>query len=73
MDDVTNLLTITGYIPLKRGRRFLMPKQVPGLAYMVNRYLAPLPGIQHLCLTNFVVARPQPSLIPPRAPPPARW
>jgi SAM-dependent methyltransferase len=69
MDDVTNLLTITGYIPLKRGRRFLMPKQVPGLAYGVNRYLAPLPGIQHLCLTNFVVARPQPSRFHRESPP----
>lgn len=58
MDDVTNLLSITGYIPLKRGRRFLMPKRIPGLSYAINRYLAPLPGIKHLCLTNYVVARP---------------
>ncbi|MEO0769135.1 MAG: glycosyltransferase, partial [Cyanobacteria bacterium J06649_4] len=58
MDDVCNLLSITGYIPLKRGRRFLMPRQIPGLSYLINRYLAPLPGLKHLCLTNFVVARP---------------
>ncbi|MEO1619679.1 MAG: bifunctional class I SAM-dependent methyltransferase/glycosyltransferase family 2 protein [Cyanobacteria bacterium J06632_3] len=58
MDDVCNLLSITGYIPLKRGRRFLMPRKVPGLSYLINRYLAPLPGVKHLCLTNFVVARP---------------
>lgn len=61
MDDVVNLLKITGYLPLKRGRRFLMPKPVPGLAFLANRYLAPLPLIKHLCLTNFVVARPVPS------------
>ncbi|MGB7084362.1 MAG: glycosyltransferase [Phormidesmis sp.] len=58
MDDVVNLLAITGYIPLKRGRRFLMPRKIPGLAYLINRYLAPLPGIKHLGLTNYVVARP---------------
>lgn len=61
MDDVVNLLTITGYLSLKRGRRFLMPKPVPGLAFLANRYLAPLPLIKHLCLTNFVVARPVPA------------
>ncbi|HIK44259.1 MAG TPA: methyltransferase domain-containing protein, partial [Leptolyngbyaceae cyanobacterium M65_K2018_010] len=65
MDDVVNLLTITGYLPLKRGRRFLIPKPVPVLSDWVNRYLAPLPGLQHLCLTNFVVARPQPGLFRP--------
>ncbi|HEY9879372.1 MAG TPA: glycosyltransferase [Leptolyngbyaceae cyanobacterium] len=65
MDDIANLLSITGYVPLKRGRRFLMPKAIPGLSYLVNRYLAPLPLIKHLCLTNFVVARPHPSLFAP--------
>ncbi len=58
MDDVRNLLTITGYLPIKQGRRFLVPRRVPWLSDMINRYIGPLPGISHLCLTNFVVARP---------------
>ncbi|MBE9079218.1 methyltransferase domain-containing protein [Romeria aff. gracilis LEGE 07310] len=58
MDDVTNLLTITGYRPLKRGRRLLLPKRVPIIADLVNRYLSPLPGIRHLDLINYVIARP---------------
>lgn len=58
MADVVNLLRITGFIPLKRGRRFLIPRAIPGVAGWINRYLAPLPGIQHLCLTNYVVACP---------------
>lgn len=69
MDDVANLLTITGFIPLKRGRRFLIPKRIPGVSYIVNRYLSPLPGIKHLGLTNYVVARPQPDLVRPRRQP----
>ncbi|HEY9738705.1 MAG TPA: glycosyltransferase [Trichocoleus sp.] len=69
MDDVVNLLSVTGYAPIKKGRRFLMPKQVPGLSYLVNRYLGPLPLVKHLCLTNFVVARPQPGLLVPPSPP----
>jgi 2-polyprenyl-3-methyl-5-hydroxy-6-metoxy-1,4-benzoquinol methylase len=63
--DVVNLLSITGYVPLKQGSRFLMPKQIPGLSYLVNRYLAPLPLIKHLCLTCFVVAKPDPALFAP--------
>jgi SAM-dependent methyltransferase len=58
MDDVANLLSVTGYIPLKRGRRLLMPRYIPGLSYVINRYLAPLPVIKHFGLTNYVVARP---------------
>ncbi|MEM9091096.1 MAG: glycosyltransferase, partial [Cyanobacteria bacterium P01_F01_bin.53] len=58
MDDVANLLAITGYIPLKRGRRFLMPWRIPGVSYAINRFVAPLPGIKHFGLTNYVVARP---------------
>ena len=65
MDDVVNLLTVTGFTPLKRGRRFLLPKQIPGLSFLVNRYLAPLPGVQHACLTSYVVARLHPSLCEP--------
>jgi SAM-dependent methyltransferase len=58
MGDVVNLLGITGFVPLKRGRRFLVPRPIPGVAGWVNRYLAPWPGLQHLCLTHYVVARP---------------
>jgi len=67
--DVINLLGITGYIPLKQGHRLLLPKRVPGLSNWVNRYLAPLPLIKQLCLTNYVVARPHPSTFPPLPPP----
>jgi SAM-dependent methyltransferase len=65
MDDVVNLLNVTGFTPLKRGRRFLMPKRVPGLSFLVNRYLAPLPVVQHACLTSYVIARLHPSLCEP--------
>ncbi len=58
MTDVQNLLTITGYLPVRSGRRFLLPKPIPGLAFLFNRIVAHLPGINHLCLTNYIVARP---------------
>lgn len=69
MDDVANLLSITGYAPLKRGRRCLIPKRIPALSHLVNRYLGPLPVLKHLCLTNYVVARPHPGQLPRQAAP----
>ncbi|NJK34050.1 MAG: class I SAM-dependent methyltransferase, partial [Oscillatoriales cyanobacterium SM2_2_1] len=54
MGDILNLVTISGYIPIKTGRRFLCPKFLPLLAPLINRYLAPLPILNHLCLTNYV-------------------
>jgi SAM-dependent methyltransferase len=57
--DVLNLLQITGYQTVRSGRRFLIPKPMPGLSSLCNRVLAHLPGINHLCLTHYVVARPQ--------------
>lgn len=59
MSDVLNLLAITGYSPVKFSRRFLIPKPIPLLAPLGNRYLCPLPGLNHLGLTNYIVARPR--------------
>ena len=59
MNDVINLLNITGYQSVKTGRRLLMPKYIPLISNFVNRYLSPLPIINHLCLTNYIVARKQ--------------
>lgn len=59
MDDVQNLLTITGFQTVKSGRRFLCPKAVPLLSSVMNRVLVQLPGLNHLGLTNTVVARSQ--------------
>jgi ubiquinone/menaquinone biosynthesis C-methylase UbiE len=59
MNDVINLLNITGYQSVKTGRRFLVPKYLPLLSNFVNRYVSPLPIVNHLCLTNYIVARKQ--------------
>lgn len=59
MTDVQNLLQITGYLPLRSNRRFLCPKQIPVIAPFLNRFLAHLPILNHLGLTNYIVAKPQ--------------
>ncbi|NJR48663.1 MAG: glycosyltransferase [Leptolyngbyaceae cyanobacterium CSU_1_3] len=58
MTDVLNLLTITGYLPVRSGRRFLIPKPIPGISALCNRFFAHLPGINHLGLTHYIIARP---------------
>jgi 2-polyprenyl-3-methyl-5-hydroxy-6-metoxy-1,4-benzoquinol methylase len=59
MNDVINLLNITGYQPVKIGRRCIVPKYIPIVSNFVNRYLSPLPIVNHLGLTNYIVARQQ--------------
>ncbi|CAO3439679.1 glycosyltransferase [Azospirillum doebereinerae] len=58
--DIVNLLDLAGWEPVRREWRQLIPKRLLGLGTLVNRYLAPLPGIRRLCLRSYVVARPQP-------------
>lgn len=60
MSDTLNLLQITGYIPIHQGQRFLVPKPIPGVSSLINRFIAPLPLINHLCLTQYILARKMP-------------
>jgi SAM-dependent methyltransferase len=59
MHDVINLLNITDYQPVKIGRRCLLPKNIPIVSSFVNRYVSPLPLVNHLNLTNYIVAHQQ--------------
>ncbi|MDX2240568.1 MAG: glycosyltransferase [Leptolyngbyaceae cyanobacterium bins.302] len=58
--DITNLLELTDFEVVSHSKRFLFPRRVPGLAWFFNRVLAPLPLINRLCLTEYLVARPKP-------------
>lgn len=60
--DIVNLLELAGWEPVRREWRQLIPKRLLGLGTLVNRYIAPLPGIRRLCVRNYVVARPQPTV-----------
>ena len=55
--DIRNLLRLADYEIVKSESRLLLPKKVPILAFILNRYLAYLPLINRLCLTQYVVAR----------------
>jgi ubiquinone/menaquinone biosynthesis C-methylase UbiE len=59
--DTMNLLDLAGWEPVKREWRQLLPRRLFGLGTLVNRTIAPLPGIRRLCLRNYIVARPEQS------------
>lgn len=65
--DTMNLLDLAQWEPLRREWRQLLPRRLLGLGHLVNRYIAPLPGIRRLCLRNYIVARPV-ILTPPERP-----
>jgi SAM-dependent methyltransferase len=58
VEDIFNLLSLSGFETVHRRQHLLLPKWVPILSTFVNRYVAHLPGFRWLCLTNLLVARP---------------
>ena len=58
VEDVSNLLSLSGFEAVHRRQHLLLPKRVPFLSTLANRYVAHLPGFRWLCLTNLIVARP---------------
>jgi len=56
--DVTNLLDLAGWEVLKGGHRCLLPRSIPLLTPLANRWLSQLPGLEQLGLTHWLVARP---------------
>jgi SAM-dependent methyltransferase len=64
--DVQNLLDLAGWEVLKQGHRCLLPRRLPLLTPLANRWLSQLPLLEHLGLTHWLVARP--ASPPPRQP-----
>jgi ubiquinone/menaquinone biosynthesis C-methylase UbiE len=56
-DDIANLLGLADFEVIKRENRLLVPKCIPFLSAVLNKYLAPLPVINDLCLSTYLVAR----------------
>jgi len=56
-EDIENLLLLTGFEVVKRGRRLLLPFFFPVLSWLFNRFFSQLPLLNRLCLTGYIVAR----------------
>jgi ubiquinone/menaquinone biosynthesis C-methylase UbiE len=57
MQDLRNLLELNHFEIIRDGTAQLVPVDVPLVAPLANRYLAQLPGLRHLALTQFFVCR----------------
>src|SRR5262245_265398 len=57
MDDLRNFLSLSDFQIVKTERRLLFPKFFPVVSWLLN-HLGNLPGVNRLCLSQYVVARP---------------
>ena len=56
--DINNLLHIEGFEVVKKERKVLIPKFVPILGFIFNRFFANIPFFNKFCLIHFIIARP---------------
>src|SRR5215470_9056979 len=56
--DFLNLMDLADFEVINGEQRQLLPLRLFGLGPFVNKYIAPLPGIRHLCLRTYLVGRP---------------
>ena len=57
--DIMNLFDLSAFEPIRREWRQLLPRRLGGIGPVINRFVAPLPGIRRLCLRNYIVGRPR--------------
>ena len=56
--DFLNLMDLADFEVIRHEQRQLIPIRLFGLGPLVNRYIAPLPGIRQLCLRTYLIGRP---------------
>lgn len=60
MNDLNNLLYLSGFDVYRSTRRMLMPFNIPLIAPFFNKYIAKLPFFRHFCINQFAFAKPLP-------------
>jgi SAM-dependent methyltransferase len=56
--DFLNLMDLADFEVISQEKRQLIPLYLFGIGPIINRYIAPLPGIRQLCLRTYIVGRP---------------
>ncbi len=59
-EDVNRFLVLSGFRPLRTHRILLFPKYIPVVSFLLNEFLAKLPGLRQLCMVQVTVARLKP-------------
>jgi ubiquinone/menaquinone biosynthesis C-methylase UbiE len=65
--DMQNLLELCGFEIIRTWHEILFPLSIPLLSPFFNHFLARLWPFNHLCMTNFMIARPKPLQKKPQA------
>ena len=65
--DIEGFLSLAGFATIRKGSRFLLPIQIPGLSWFCNNVLAALPILRSCCLTQYLIARSGREQMPKRA------
>ena len=68
LDDVNNLLVLSGFEMVSHREEILFPVPIPGLRALMNEYAVKLWPFRYLALTHVVVARPAPRAATPAEP-----
>ena len=58
-EDITGLLYLADFELVKEEKRLLIPKKIPIVSNFINSFLAPLPVIKKLCLSEYYISRPR--------------
>ena len=56
--DIEGLFFLENYDVVKSGQKVLIPKYIPLISTLFNRYFANLPLFRKLCLVQYIIARP---------------
>ena len=68
LEDVNNLLVLSGFEMVSHRDEILFPVPIPGLRALMNEYAVKLWPFRYLALTHVVVARPAPQSARPQKP-----
>jgi len=59
LNDISNLLDLSDFSIIKKGKRFLFPFFIPIISWFFNKYLAYFPIINSFSLYSFIIAKRQ--------------
>lgn len=57
--DIENFLVLARFEKVTAGEHILIPFYIPGISWLCNTFIAPLPIISKLCVGRWLVARPK--------------
>ncbi len=57
--DIINFLNLSNFENIRTDRAILLPVNIWGISYVINKFLAKLPLFNGLTLSHFIIARPQ--------------